>query len=464
MTVASRYTEANETRTRGRVFISSSADVFTFIFGIATQFSVHFVGELYLAEIALMIAFPIFLVLRGRRVMRPELKAVYSLMGLWLLGLIVSDVYNHTETHDRMRGVAIIVFYAINILGLSMLLGGNEKRKVIYAIGLMVGSLATVRLQPSPAFETYPWKFGYAFGTIMLVMLVASYFYARRRFLVSGLLVLGICIVNLLLNYRSPVLDILVSLVLVYPIFPERLGAVQILPRTDVARLVVLAVFALAAGEAAGAMVTFVTRAGLLDADSQAKNEAQSHASNLLQGGRPEFTIGLRAAMDSPIIGHGSWAKDSRYFEMLYDALVESGEQRESSGDIYTGEDEPLIPGHSAIVTAWVWAGITGLIFWLYMAWYFLRGMMRVAILRPPLAPYIMWLLISTWWDIFFSPFAANRRIMGAFMIVFVADLMKKRMPVVQGPWRRLGAVTVRRPDSPGNRAIAAIRPRLESK
>ncbi len=458
MSVATRF---GETKTKGQVYVTKGADVIAFVLGCTTEFSVHLVGELYLAEIILMILFPIFLILRGRRVLRPELKILYSLMGLWLLGLIVSDVYNHTDISDRMRGSALIIFFAINTLGMSILVSGNEKRKALFIVGLTVGSLAVVKLQPSPAVEDYPWKFGYAFGTIMLVMLVASYFYGRRRYVVSSLLVVGICIVNLFLNYRSPVLDILVSLVLVYPIVPERLGGIQILPRTDVARLVVLAIFALAAGETAGALVNFVTRAGYLDEESQAKNEAQSQAKNLLLGGRPEFAIGLRAALDSPIIGHGSWAKDPKYYEMLYDALVESGVQQEQvGGDILSEEGNPLIPAHSAIINAWIWAGIAGLIFWLYMAWFFLKGMMRVAILRPPLAPYIMWLLISIWWDIFFSPFAANRRIIMGFMIVFVADVMRKKVSIVHGPWRRMGAVNVRRTFEQGNNPIAPARSR----
>ncbi len=117
----------------------------------------------------------------------------------------------------------------------------------------------------------------------------------------------------------------------------------------------------------------------------------------------------MQAALDSPIIGHGSWAKDPKYYEMLYDALVESGALDEQvGGDILSENGEPMIPGHSHIVTSWIWAGIAGLIFWLYMIWFALRGMARVAILRPPLAPIYIWFLISWFWDIFFSPFGSR--------------------------------------------------------
>jgi hypothetical protein len=461
MPVAIRFGKTNGTKTKGQAFLTKGADLLALVVGCTASFTIHFVGELYFAEMLLVALLPVFLVLRGKRTLRPELKVFYSLMGLWLLGLVISDAYNHTNTVDRLRGAALIVFFAFNVLCFSMLLGENEKRKVIFLVGLTAGALAAVKLQPSPAFEAYPWKFGYSFGVIQLVMLLASYFYGRKKYVVSALLIIGICLVNLLLNYRSPVLDILVAFVLVYPIVPEHIGGVQLLPRNDVARLLILAILAMAAGETASAMVNFVTRAGYLNEEAQAKNEAQLQGKNLLLGGRPEFVIGLRAALDSPIVGHGSWAKSVTYYEMLYDALVESGEQEEQvGGDILSDEGDPLIPGHSAIVTAWVWAGIAGLIFWLYMTWFILRGIARVALLRPPVAPYLMWLLISTWWDIFFSPFAGSRRIIAAALVVFVADLMKRKASLMQAPWRRMGAVKVGRSFSPGSNPIAPARTR----
>ena len=47
-------------------------------------------------------------------------------MGFWLLGLVVSDVYNHIDLFDRLRSSALIIFFAINTLSMSILLGHNE--------------------------------------------------------------------------------------------------------------------------------------------------------------------------------------------------------------------------------------------------------------------------------------------------------------------------------------------------
>jgi hypothetical protein len=432
--------------TKGEAYLTKGADVLSFILGCTTEFSIHFVGELYFAEILMASLLPIFLILRGKRALRRELITTYTLMGFWLVGLVISDVYHQIDIYDRMRGSALIIFFGINILSLSIVLGKNEKRKVLYLVGLMVGSLLSVKLQPSPAFGDYPWKFGYAFGAIQLAMLLSAFFYARRRYVVAVSIIFGMCLVNLLLNFRSPVLGMLLTVVLVFPIIPERVVGMRIVPQSQIIRLALLAFLAFVAAEAASGLVSFVTQAGYLNEEAQAKNESQAKMGIL--GGRPEFAVGLQAALDSPIIGHGSWAKDIRYLEMLTDLEVEAG-TIDNPGN-FEADTNGLIPGHSQIITAWVWSGIAGLIFWLYMIWFFLKGIVRVALLRPPMAPVFMTFLTGMWWDIFFSPFAANRRIIESFLVVLVADLVGQKITIVQDSWRRMGAMV----------PVARLRPR----
>lgn len=428
-------------RTKRQKFASHGADFSVFTLGLGTFFAVHFVGDLYVAEILILIAFTGLLFLRGKRALKPEFKMIYALMAVWLLGQTIADFYNHISVVDQLRGAASIVFFAIDLASFSILLWHNEKRKIYYLVGLAAGSMLSIRLQSEHVLasnEEFPWKFGYAYGSILAVMLISSYFYARRRYTLSALLVLGICGVNVVLNYRSPVLQLLLTLAVVYPIIPERLGTLQILPRANVARLLVLALLALGAAATANEVVKLVTRSGLIGEEAQEKNEGQEKVGNLLLGGRPEFAIGLRAALDSPLIGHGSWAKDPKYYEMLYDQMVEAGVSPElERGDIIG--NVPLIPGHSHIVTAWIWSGIAGPIFWVYMTWFVLKGMVPVAIQRPPLAPVYMYLLIVMFWDIFFSPFAANRRLLESFLLVVIADLLQITSRLKSKRWVRSG-------------------------
>jgi hypothetical protein len=424
---------------RGRKAVTLSADLFTLIVGIGTEFIFHFVGDLYIAEFLLAFAGIPLIMTRGRRLLRREFAMIYILMALWLFGLVIADAYNNTPVVDRMRGTALIIFFALDLASLTILLGHNQRRQLLFLVGHTIGSLSFVKLQPNAASADYPWKFGYAQGVTLLVMLVASYYYNRRRYLVSVMLILGICATNLIFNYRGPVLELLIALVLVHPIVPERVGNLRILPASRIVRTFVLVILTIGAAGTARELVHLVTQFGIVDEDAQAKNEAQAQGGNLLLGGRPEFAVGLRAALDSPIIGHGSWAKDPKYYEMLYDALVESGEQDEQrGGDIISGGD-PLIPAHSGIVNAWVWAGIFGLVFWIYIVWLVMNGVLNIALMRPPFAPLYMWLVISMFWDIFFSPFAASRRITDAFLLVVMADLMQRKSaldPVVGRPLR----------------------------
>jgi hypothetical protein len=414
------------------------ADSLSLAIGCGTLFTVHFIGDLYLAEMLIAVASVPLLVLRGRRILRRDLLMVYALMGLWLFGLIVADEYHHILIVDRMRGTALILFFAMDMACISMLIGGNERRKLLYLVGLTIGSLSYVRLQPSPATADYPWKFGYAQGCILLVLLLASYFYNRRRYIASGMLILGICAVNIIFNYRSPVLILLISLVLVHPILPERMGSLQVQPASRTLRVVILLIFTLMAATMARSLIHLAGEMGYLGEEAQAKNEAQSQSGNLLLGGRPEFVIGLQAALDSPIMGHGSWAKDPKYLEMLNDALVERGELEEQvGGDILAGDYNPLIPAHSGIISAWVWAGILGLVFWIYIVWFVLKGLLNLALFRPPFAPLLMFLALGMFWDIFFSPFAANRRISDAFLLIVIADLLAKRKTIPSAIRRR---------------------------
>ncbi|MEJ7608898.1 MAG: hypothetical protein WKF37_22150, partial [Bryobacteraceae bacterium] len=79
-----------------------------------------------------------------------------------------------------------------------------------------------------------------------------------------------------------------------------------------------------------------------------------------------------RAIFDSPIIGHGSWAKDE-YVEALAFAL-----QKHGYGLGEAEGESDLIPSHSYITGAWVEAGILGAVFWIWAL--FLTG--RVLLLN----------------------------------------------------------------------------------
>jgi hypothetical protein len=427
-----------------RPFSESAADFLAFALGICTSFSWHFIGDFPIAEMVLTPLAPILIVIRWRRANRPGLKWILILMGLWLMGQVASDVYSGTPRFDWMRGDATIVFFGLDLVALVVLMGRNEPRKVIFVVGIALGVILQTRYAPTIFTEADSWKFGYSVPAMQISLLISSFFYGRKIYSLAALAILGIVVVNLMLNFRSPVLDLLVTIALVFPIIPDHISRLTILPRAGSSmRVVVLAVLAMGAGLVANSMIHLVTKSGLLSEESQAKNEEQSQAGNLLLGGRPEFVVGLRAALDSPIIGHGSWAKDYKYAEMFNDMETEMGSYR--NVQVIEESSNGQIPGHSALITSWVWAGIFGATFWAYIIWLLLRSITRITLTRPWIAPLYTWILVSAFWDVLFSPFAYTRRLTVAFTLVIVLDLLEpvaSKIPAVvklrRTGWRRM--------------------------
>ena len=396
----------------------------TLVIGVATAFSVHMVGSLYISEIIFLPLLPILILVHPRRIFRPGLRIVLALLTLWLFGQVMTDLYRSTEMADWLREYANIVFFAINLLSLAVLLGKSERRKAIFIGGLAFGSLLAVRYQPSIWLEGDPWKFGYSFGTNIAVALLSAYFYKRRQYLVVGALLGGVMVINLVENYRSPVLTLLVTIALILPVIPEQVGRFRLLPRAgSVSRVVVLAGIAASAGLAASFLVHFATSEGYISADAQAKNQSESQSSiGLLLAGRPEILVSARAVWDSPILGHGSAGRDYKYIEMLNDLEAKTG----TPIDLEDLEEEKggLIPTHSHLMNAWVKAGILGGVFWLYILWLAFGALIQVAIRRPPLAPIYTFMLVTLLWDIPFSPFGGGRRALVALMIMVSLDLL----------------------------------------
>ena len=419
-----RVQQARASRGHAPIFI----DTFVCILGFFSSMLLHFIGDFFVTEIVLIALLPFLVFLRGRRLLRPGLKTIFLLLGLWLFGLILSDAYHQTETNNRLRGTALIVFFAILIASFSILLAGNERRKTIFLTAYAVGSIVMAKVQPTEiSLGENRWKFGYATGTIMLVLLISCYFYAHRRYLSTFLILAAIAGYNLLVNYRSAFLEVMLAAVLVLPIIPEQVGRLRLLPRKKgLAHLVVITFLTISAGWSASKVVSYASGAGYLGDTAKEKNEAEAKGGNLILGGRPEVFTGLRAVADSPIIGHGSWPQDLKYIEMQADLMVESGVR-----DTWEG-GSGLIPSHSHIVGAMVNAGILGAPFWAYLLWLVARSIVRVAIRRPPLAPIYCYLLVTQFWATLFSPFGSTARIIEAATIVIILDLLEKDSPRVQ--------------------------------
>lgn len=406
---------------RKQTIYSYAADSLALVSAVATSFSIHVIGELLIGEMILVAFLPFLILLRGKRLLRSYLKTIAALIGFWLFSQVVTDAYRGTEMLDRIRADALILFFSLDLLALIILLGRNPRRQILFLSGFGLGSILATRIQPTLYALDYPWKFGYSEGVMILVVLICCYFYKRRRYVVVGLLLVTLMGINLIENYRSPVLFLLVLIALILPVIPEELGNLRLLPkRKSPLRVAILAAIALGAAGGASALVTMATSVGLIGQEAQTKNEEQAEAGGLLIGGRPEIQVSSQAVWDSPILGHGAGVTESKYGQMLIDIQAQRS-RRNLHFHGYIG----TIPTHSHLMGAWVQAGVLGAVFWIYVMWLAIKAVVHVAINRPSLAPIYEWLLLIFLWDIMFSPFAFTRRVTESLVLVIIIDLLE---------------------------------------
>lgn len=419
---------------------SFGADILALLVGFAVCENVKLIGSIPGSELVLLPVLPILLIARFNKIRQGRLKYLFMLLGLWLLGQIATDIYRRTEFVDWVRGDSSIIFMAIDLACLAALLSGNNRRKTFFFLGFWTGYILAMHVSPDFYFEASPWKLGYGPGITSVVVLVSCWFFARRQYVVTGMLLLGIAGVNLFLNSRAPVLILFITIGLVVPMIPEQIGRMRILPPPGTAmRLVVLIVVVLGTSVVAKLLITGLASSGALGEEAREKNEIQQNSTlGILLGGRPEILVSSVAVYDSPILGHGSYARDLKYMEMYHDMRIESGDV-ENEAAVLSNQDKAelgTIPAHSHIMQSWVFAGVLGAVFWGYVLFLVIRGIIQGTIVREALLPVYCYLSISFLWDILFSPFASFRRILEAFILVLTCDLLNSVPNIAMGPVR----------------------------
>ena len=141
----------------------------------------------------------------------------------------------------------------------------------------------------------------------------------------------------------------------------------------------------------------------------------------LLLGGRMESFCGLVACVDNPIVGFGPWASDENGYTAKY--LIDYGTHEDFEDYVKSrelalayGKTSHMIPAHAYITEFWLWYGVFGLLFWIYVIFVLIRYLKQDCWVVPQ---WFMWLAASIpgyFWSIFFSPWAD--RIGGVVFVV----------------------------------------------
>lgn len=381
-------------------------DVLSLIAPLFIWWKVNIGGQLYGAEFILLMILPILLAMRGRllRVGRP--KYILLLGIAWFISQILTDLVAVTPFENLIRGWSKIIFLLTNFAAIYLLMIGNVRRMYYFAFGLAVGIILSYYTNPHIYEDIYYWKFSIGFPVSVLIMILLHR--KRLSFTLKIMIILILSSINFYMDARYLGVMVLLTGVYIsfYPILSST-GDKKINTNVIILGLVTVITSLYVVTET----YSIAASQGYLGERAKVKFERQSSGVfGVLIGGRLEIFSSFSAIVDSPILGHGSWARNQKYIDILMKKMDEYGY------DDTVEYQSVVIPTHSHLFGAWVYSGIMGAIFWLYTLIITIKAMLNTR-LPPDILPLIAFIGFCFIWSILFSPFGAEERLYGAFYI-----------------------------------------------
>jgi len=397
-------------------------DALVFLIPCLLFIHVKVVGVLDGSDLLMLGAF-LYLAFSGKiRIATPAGKRFLVFGSLWLVSQIVTDIVRKTAFTDYARGWSMIGLTLVNFVVLYTLLYERPRRLVIYGWGLVAGAVLLFFLSPSDASAGLPWKFGFAFPVSLAVFLVTSSEKIRSHWPITLGALIGA--VNIYLGARSlGEICLVAACYLLATRFLNTKGKAGSKVKAGTVLALVASIILGIAGTAWA--YQYAASAGILGDEAKDKYEHESSGKyGVLVGGRPDLLGAIPAIYDSPILGHGSWAEDWTYLKAEREALLLLGYKEAFS---ITREDfvSGAIPAHSYMLQAWVWAGIVGALFWAWVFVFTARAFMRIYPATAALLPLFSFVALLLLWEILFSPFGEEVRIIFPYYMVVVMTLSR---------------------------------------
>lgn len=394
----------------GTVF---NLNFWTLIFGVFATQRVVIGGEIYLGEM-FALGYLIFIRIRISR----RLRNLVLLAALWAFCQIISDYINRIAFADSLKGVGAPVLFMITICGFTNYFGKHIQRLPSFLLGMYLGMAIELLISPNTYFSGNPWKWGIG-QVVSGIFCVYFSFFTRRKVLILVLFLMLFFAVGLLNNSRGMAMFPVFAFVLLLVFNRSKPGFLLRTARSKlgIAKIVlILLTFIFFLNTLLSAILSNEWVLERLPEETAEKFQIQARGQyGILLGGRSELLISIDAFLAKPLFGHGSWAKDKDgYQAALATKVFELG----YADNNQLSNDYDLIPVHSYIMGALVWAGIGGVLFWLY----FIRQILyELARNSQVLNFYFYNGIVLLLWNIFFSPFGASHRWEDA---IFVSALL----------------------------------------
>lgn len=421
--------------------------------GIGSQLQI--VGSLSFSELFIFVVAPFLFFNERSHLKRNGIMPFFYLSLALVLGCVVACVANHTALPYVIRGLAVCILMPCAIIVTHRMLRTGMSGLKWYFVGVAISSvLSTFVFQKSVEVADAGGVYGSSVAATS-IMGGATYWIHRLGNIVT-------------VPAKGWYLSCPIAYCVCAPLFMAGFSMLtSVSGRGSAARALASAVLVILGGKkrmtlrsricknfwlimVLGVVGAFVIKqayqisasSGWLGEGARIKYEGQTKGDKslkaLLLGGRMESFCGLLACVDKPIIGFGPWAYDyggyqaeflSKYADSDdYNSHIRSVAYAQAHG--YSGVG--LIPCHAVITELWLWYGIFGLLFCLYIFYSMLRYLKEDCWVIPQ---WFFWLGASIpgmFWDMCFNPFS-NRvgtcLFIVACLMVRAVRLGKQQLP-----------------------------------
>jgi len=419
---------------------SRGAAVLLFLIGLLSQTQVSLGGKLGISEFV-MVLFAPFAFFKNLSLLRRDGVLLYFwLILLWLGGAIFVDLYRSNYILFMLKGIAVPITVFANSICVYVLLRNNFSNLRWFLLGVAISGVISIFIFQRGGAGDVAAEFGMEAGmekvvsyklfwvfqltTWLTLPIVMNYLKCPKWYMI--IVVIFMALFNLYSGGRSMFLSAALTLLMIVLAGKSR-QSIALIKRHVGLMLVLILIL--------GVVVKFgydyAARHRYLSEAEQAKHEKQTAQGsgflNLLMAGRGDTFIGLFAALDKPILGHGSVAIDDHGY--ILDFLRKYGTERDYQM-VRTARDKYgvyRILAHSHIVCYWMWHGIFGLIFWLYVIYLSVKTILQRLHIYPAWYGYFAVSLPMFFWDVIFSPFG-KRVEYSALFVTFLLVANMERM------------------------------------
>lgn len=402
-----------------------NSSILLFLLGLGSATKVFFWGTIAFSELAIFVIAPFVFIRSYNRMRREGFMVFVYMLVLMTTGLFASSAWNHSPLPFVIKQFAIFYGFFAYYSIFYVLLHDNFKGLGWFFVGAFISGLITIwAFNPTAVVDSS--GFAHVGSAEAEDVIRGPLFWIGK---VRGLGQLPIFAAYLrtptAYSVITPVLFVAFALLTTVSGRAQSMcvligGAMMLIGRKKRSAMKTIGrhfwmfmIVGFALLLCYKLVYSYAAKSGYLSEEARSKYERQtdqgSDLISMLMAGRTEFFIAITAIVDHPIIGFGPRAADTQGYAEKF--LLKYGTSGDIAGYLYYKAHYlsrgmvANIPAHSHIMAAWIWCGLPGLIFFLWILYVLYQHIHYYVAVIPQWFGYFALTIPSAIWSIFFNPF-----------------------------------------------------------